>query len=225
MATITRELPEEGATAALASSLAMLLRPGDVLALQGPLGAGKTTLTRALASALGVDPALVASPTFVLMHVYPTPATCRNESLRTGHVVHVDAYRLTAADDLEPLGWDQMFDPATGRALGTRVALVEWPERLGVALPGSDVLARIVIEPTGLTARRVTIHAPDAWASRPEWERFAAYAPVKCATTGTWVEPLNPAWPFRDERARFADLYGWMTGQYGSSRPAEPDDA
>lgn len=222
MPSFTRDLPEEAATAALAASFARLLRPGDVIALDGPLGAGKTTFTRSLAAALGVQAGLVSSPTFVFVNQYPIPVTSPNPNLAGGQLIHVDAYRLNSPDDLESLGWDQLFDDATRAARGHSAAIVEWPQRIAAALP--EDAATLTLEPTGPTARRLTLRLPETWASRPDFDRFAAYAPILCTVSEKWVEPLSPTWPFFNDRARLADLHGWFTGAHGSSRPAEPDD-
>ncbi|MDA3961007.1 MAG: tRNA (adenosine(37)-N6)-threonylcarbamoyltransferase complex ATPase subunit type 1 TsaE [Planctomycetota bacterium] len=104
-------LPDLAAVDALAASIAPQLIAGDVLLLSGPMGAGKTTFTRALVIALGGDPDQVASPTFTLMHHYAA----------TIPVVHVDAYRLAEAEELAAIGFDEACEGA--------IACVEWPER------------------------------------------------------------------------------------------------
>lgn len=97
---------------------------GTVLALHGELGAGKTTLVRAICEGLGVfDLGAVTSPTFALLHEY--------ESAR-GLVVHADLYRLRLPEELEQLGWDELVK----RAAAT---LVEWPEQGGDYLPARTV--------------------------------------------------------------------------------------
>ncbi len=109
-------LPEEGATEDMAAFLAGFLLPGDLVALSGGLGAGKTTLARAMIRELAGDPRLeVPSPTFTLMQPYET---------RAGRpVIHADLYRLRGPDELVELGFDELAE--------TAITLVEWPERLG----------------------------------------------------------------------------------------------
>lgn len=111
-------LPDEDATRAFGRYLAGELQPGDLVALSGGLGAGKTTLARAIIRALAGDDALeVPSPTFTLMQTY--------EGAR-GPVVHADLYRIADPDELRELGFDELADAA--------IFLVEWPERAGSAL-------------------------------------------------------------------------------------------
>jgi tRNA threonylcarbamoyladenosine biosynthesis protein TsaE len=111
-------LEDAEATRALGREIAARLAPGDVLALSGDLGAGKTTLTQGLADGLGIA-ADVLSPTFALMSEY-----------RSGRVplLHVDAYRLNGAAEAEHLGLDEYLE--NGWAL-----VVEWPENIAGALP------------------------------------------------------------------------------------------
>ena len=128
-------------TGALAVRLAGALRPGDVLALDAPMGAGKTTLVRFLADALGVPAGMVASPTFVIAHEYPLGG---GRSL-----MHMDAYRLHGPEDAESLAWDRLLDPR-------HILVVEWPDRVAGLLP-EDRVSTIRIEPTAPEARRFTI--------------------------------------------------------------------
>ena len=112
-------LPDEGATERLGATLAERLRVGDVVGLKGELGAGKTTLARAIIRAAAGDRDLIVpSPTFTLVEVYETPR---------GSFWHFDLYRLEAAEQVYELGWEE--------ALAEGIALVEWPERLGKLLP------------------------------------------------------------------------------------------
>lgn len=112
-------LPNEQATEALGATLAARLKPGDVVGLKGDLGAGKTTLARAIIRAAAADPDLIVlSPTFTLVEVYDTPR---------GAYWHFDLYRLDDPEQVYELGWEE------ARAEG--IVLVEWPERLGRLLP------------------------------------------------------------------------------------------
>ena len=117
---IERFLADDAATVRLGEDLAMAVKPGDVLALRGDLGAGKSTLARALIRALADDSGLeVPSPTFTLVQSYDTPLA----------VHHFDLYRLADASELDELGFDE--------ALASGAALVEWPERAAGRLPAS----------------------------------------------------------------------------------------
>ncbi|MEX2616025.1 MAG: tRNA (adenosine(37)-N6)-threonylcarbamoyltransferase complex ATPase subunit type 1 TsaE [Alphaproteobacteria bacterium] len=112
------DLPDETATAALAGRLAPLLRTGDIVALRGDLGAGKTSLARAVVHALGNPAEAVPSPTFTLVQTYALPAF---------DLWHFDLYRLESAEDAFELDIEEAF--AGG------VSLIEWPDRLGGWLP------------------------------------------------------------------------------------------
>ena len=112
-------LVDEAATSRLGRLLAGAVQVGDVIALDGPLGAGKTTLVRALVAELGGDPAEVASPTFTLLNRYQARMP----------VVHVDAYRLQGPAALAGLGFDELMEDGLG--------IVEWAERVASALPAA----------------------------------------------------------------------------------------
>ena len=105
----------------LARKFAARLKPGDVVCLEGDLGAGKTTFTQGLAAALGAK-GRVASPTFCIVREHPVEA-CNCKLL-----VHMDLYRLNGEDDVEAIGWDDYL------ARGA-VIVVEWPERAGSLIP------------------------------------------------------------------------------------------
>jgi tRNA threonylcarbamoyladenosine biosynthesis protein TsaE len=129
-------LPDEAATERLGAALAKRLRPRDVVALQGGLGVGKTTLARAILRAASGDPALIVpSPTFTLVEVYDTP---------TGVFWHFDLYRLEAPEQVFELGWEE------ARADG--MALVEWAERLGTLLPRERLTVTLAMEGGGRRA-------------------------------------------------------------------------
>jgi tRNA threonylcarbamoyladenosine biosynthesis protein TsaE len=107
------QLYDQDATERLGATIAAHLRPGDAILLEGPLGAGKTTLARALIRAACANPALeIPSPSYTLVQSYETPAL-------TLH--HFDLWRLDGPDALAELGWDDAM-------LG--VVIVEWPDRL-----------------------------------------------------------------------------------------------
>ena len=142
MPTFSLSLPDEAATERLGAALASRLRPRDVVALEGGLGAGKTTLARAILRAAANDGTLVVpSPTFTLVEVYDTPR---------GAFWHFDLYRLDDPRQVLELGWEE------ARADG--VVLVEWPERLGALLPGERLTATLSIEGDG---RRVVLEGED----------------------------------------------------------------
>lgn len=150
---LQRGLPDERATVLLGQDIAAALRDGDVLALKGDLGAGKTTLARSLIRALAADPELeVPSPTFTLVQSYETRLP----------VQHFDLYRLSGADELDELGFDD--------AGKTGVAIVEWPERAGESLPPETIHIELEHEGDG---RLATIKAPQSARSRIE-RSFAA---------------------------------------------------
>lgn len=126
---------------ALGRRLGLLLFPGAVIALVGPLGAGKTHLTRAIAEGLDVvHPSIVTSPTFVLIQEYPARLP----------IYHFDAYRLRDAEAFEELGVSEYFT-------GDGVCLVEWADRVWGAMPRE--LLRVDIQPTGEHSRRVELTA------------------------------------------------------------------
>ena len=130
-------------TAAFAARVATMIHPGDVLALEGELGAGKTTFVRALVEALGGAANAVSSPTFMLLNVYATPRM---------PVFHLDAYRVGGADDFEAIGFDELL---AQRGL----VIVEWASRVRDLLPPKRL--DIGIESTGETSRRFTLSSSE----------------------------------------------------------------
>ena len=123
--TIADLLPAETASAAetlaLGRRLASTLEPGDVLALRGDLGAGKTQLAKGIAAGLGIDPEDVTSPTFTLVQEHGD-----------GALLHLDLYRIESDDEAARLGLGDLLD-------GDAVALVEWPENARGWLPERTV--------------------------------------------------------------------------------------
>lgn len=167
------------------------------------MGAGKTTFVRAVATALGADPGIVASPTYVIAHEYP---------IRAGLMVHVDAYRVAAADELESIGLD---------ALDNAITVVEWAERIVEHLP--EHAASIRIDVTGASERELALALPEAWRARGGLEHLAEEI-VRCPKTDLAVTPDDRWYPFATERARMADLHGWMSESYRVERPMGPED-
>ncbi len=126
-------------TIAFGRRLGQLLGPGDVVALRGPLGSGKTTLTKGLAEGLGVEePRWVTSPTFVLVHQYQGRLP----------VYHIDAYRLRGPADAEAIGAEEMF-------FGDGVTIVEWAERIETALPAERL--EVALEIGGEEEREISL--------------------------------------------------------------------
>ena len=137
-------LADETATAELGARIARGLEPGDAVLLKGDLGAGKTTLARAIIQALGVEEA-IPSPTFTLVQAY--------EAGRLD-VAHFDLYRIEDARELAELGLDD--------ALEHGAALVEWPERGFPARLAAEAL-RVELVQTSANAREARISGPARW--------------------------------------------------------------
>lgn len=153
--TVGAALPDEAATAALAANIAALAQAGDVIALSGDLGAGKTVFARAFirslppaAEAHGAQTEDVPSPTFTLVQVYErSPAP----------VWHVDLYRLETPEEVYELGLEDAFAEA--------ILLIEWPERMGNLLPREHLEVRLDQGETP-SARRATLVAGGSWVAR-----------------------------------------------------------
>jgi len=143
----TCQLTDLAVTGRLANALAVLAEEGDVIALAGPIGSGKTTFARYFISAAGYRED-VPSPTFNLLQVY------EGERLS---VWHFDLYRLKRPDEVFELGLEQAFDEG--------VTLIEWPERMGELLP-PDVLTLDFKPGQSDLERQVGINAPAHWQAR-----------------------------------------------------------
>lgn len=148
---LTFELADEAATRALGSRLAGHARPGDVIALGGDLGAGKTSLARAFVrAALTDETADVPSPTFTLVQTYPAA---------TYTIWHIDAYRLKSPEEVWELGLEDALDGG--------VVLIEWPDRLGPLLPARRLGLTLEVG-AGEEARIATLedHGEAGWIPR-----------------------------------------------------------
>jgi tRNA threonylcarbamoyladenosine biosynthesis protein TsaE len=140
---ITSNFPQQ--TIELGKKLGSQLKGGEVIAICGPLGSGKTHLIKGIAAGAGAgDVKSVSSPTFVLVNEY------------TGrlNIYHIDAYRLNSAREFEMLGFDDFCNPDS-------VVLIEWADKVASALEGIDCI-HIDLSHTSLTQRKITIiNTPD----------------------------------------------------------------
>jgi tRNA threonylcarbamoyladenosine biosynthesis protein TsaE len=140
-------LPDEAATARLGAAVAERLRAGEAVCLSGPLGAGKSTLARALIRALTTPDEDVPSPTFTLVQFYEGPRLA---------VAHFDLYRLTDPGEAYEIGLDE--------ALEDGAAVIEWPERLDGRLPPDRLDIELALAEGGARRARLTPHG--AWEGR-----------------------------------------------------------
>jgi tRNA threonylcarbamoyl adenosine modification protein YjeE len=147
------------ATMAAGEALGRLLVGGDVVALFGELGSGKTVFARGLAAGLGCRPADVHSPSFTLVNEYACGPRGGAPGLR---LAHVDLYRIGSAEELPGIGWDEYLRPGY-------VLAVEWPERALAWLPADHL--RISLEPRGARRRQIAGEAtgPRSAALTREW--------------------------------------------------------
>lgn len=145
--------PEQ--TGAIGRAVGALAQPGDLVALVGELGAGKTQLVRGMAEGMGVPPAQVASPTFVMVHEY---AAAPGRPV----LVHIDAYRLHSLEDLESIGWNASGESDLRQGA---VVAIEWADRLEGSL-GQQVL-EITLLHAGEGRRRLIFRSHGSqWAAR-----------------------------------------------------------
>jgi tRNA threonylcarbamoyladenosine biosynthesis protein TsaE len=144
------KLKDEAATQALGAAIARGLKAGEAVCLSGPLGAGKSTLARALIRALTTPDEEVPSPTFTLAQFYEGPRL---------KVAHFDLYRLSKPDEAYEIGLSEALDDGA--------VLIEWPERLGGDLPGDRLDVAIAFDgDDGLGGRRATLTRHGAWEGR-----------------------------------------------------------
>ncbi|MCG7623733.1 tRNA (adenosine(37)-N6)-threonylcarbamoyltransferase complex ATPase subunit type 1 TsaE [Epibacterium sp. Ofav1-8] len=146
----TCRLLSSEATSELAQTIARILVPGDVVLLDGPIGAGKTHFARSLIQSLMEVPEDVPSPTFTLVQTYEVP---------TGELWHADLYRLSHVDEVEELGLIAAFDDA--------ICLVEWPEKLEDLRPENALTLRFSLDEDSEDARQMElVWSADKWDSR-----------------------------------------------------------
>jgi tRNA threonylcarbamoyladenosine biosynthesis protein TsaE len=152
--------PGPAATQAVAAAIARTLLPGDVLLLDGDLGAGKTTFTQGLARAMGVRE-VVTSPTFSLVRSYPTAFGVE--------LIHVDVYRLDTVSEIVALGLAEMLEDGG-------VAVIEWGERAAPALGSDHLDVRLALTEVDRERRLMLTPSGPRWRAR--WEDLAAAAGV-----------------------------------------------
>ena len=136
---LTLDLADDDATAALGARIGAVARVGDVVALMGGLGAGKTTLARGLIRSLMGEATEAPSPTFTLVQTYAAPGLA---------VWHFDLYRLNDPREARELGLEEAVDG---------LALIEWPEKLGRDLPLARLEVRLSFAGQGRIARLVDL--------------------------------------------------------------------
>jgi len=142
---LTLSLPDDAATMALGARLSGAARKGDVIALYGDLGAGKSTLARALIQSLAGPATEVPSPTFTLVQTYQTKHL---------QIWHFDLYRLEGSGEVRELGMEEAVDG---------LAVIEWPERMGAELPHARLEVRLSFAGEGRIARLVDLNN---WSAR-----------------------------------------------------------
>ena len=211
---IASDSPER--TESIAAAVAATLSPGDVVLLEGDLGAGKTCFVRGLARGLELDAECVSSPSFVVAQRYSGP----DRSL-----LHVDAYRIEGPEGLAGIDLEEMLDePGT-------LAAIEWPSRLGSLAP--ERALRIRIDPTGSESRVVEIDdRRGREAATPSLvEAMVTLFEARVLDAGAATCPIcgehrrdDAALPFCSSRCRLADLSRWMAGRYMVSRPLDPEE-
>lgn len=180
---------DEAQTEAFGAALGRTLLGGEVVALHGELGAGKTRFARGIAEGLGVDPDAIASPTFVI---------CMEHRGRRLDFAHLDAYRLSGPEELETIGWQEL------RQRSDLVLAVEWAGQIAGALPAEriDVTLAHVDEQRREIALVGSSDVVAAWTRRLAGEpcrRCGAQVPVGASTA-----------PFCSDRCRLIDLGAWL---------------
>ncbi len=193
-------------TVAIGKAVGRSLVAGDIVALNGDLGAGKTQLVRGLAVERGGDPRAVSSPTFVLMQEYEAQPT----------VVHIDAYRINSLDEVAQLGWDEP-------TIAESISVIEWADRIDAELDRPRF--NIDLEHLGETKRRITISSSRHDPTRLESIRsniltnkdLAGQCPIcKAPVLSGDIDA-----PFCSERCKQIDLGRWLGDSYKISRDVD----
>ncbi len=135
----------EGDTRTIARALGAVLSPGDVVALTGDLGAGKTVFCKGLGEALGVPPDRIVSPSFTIVTEHAGRMPFR----------HVDVYRLSSVREAEEIGLEEVLR-------GDGVCVVEWAEKIGILLPNDRIQVTFLFSEEGGDRRRLLVSAGDS---------------------------------------------------------------
>jgi tRNA threonylcarbamoyladenosine biosynthesis protein TsaE len=162
-------LPSRAATEALGRSIGRCVKGGDVLALVGELGAGKTSLVRGIAAGLEASAASVSSPTFVLIHEYPGRLP----------LIHIDLYRLRNEAEAEAIGLQEYFN-------GQSVAAVEWADRFPALMPEDRLDVRLMHKSPTARAAELSARGP---ASLALLDRIAGDRQSRRAALGQAARP------------------------------------
>lgn len=200
-------------TERVAAELARTLRPGDVVALDGELGSGKTSFVRGLAGGLGCE-GVVNSPTFVRMQQYSGDG---------GELVHIDAYRFEGDADLAQLGWDELLD---GRHA---VIAIEWAVRVAHALPERRVDVTLAYADGDARTIRIRDRRQECSSKVCGVCGAASAADANGASGATGARgatgSTGATGAFCSARCRGADLRRWLDGVYAiGSIPEDQDE-
>ncbi len=149
MNTLSFILKDLKATEQFGRTLGSLAQPGDIITLEGDLGAGKTTLTQFIGQGLMVpEECYITSPTFSLLHEYPGRLP----------LYHMDLYRLAGEEEIEELGFEDFL-------YGQGLTVIEWPERLGTLMPEERLHIELLFQ--GEEGRKIVLTAiGESWLSR-----------------------------------------------------------
>ena len=219
-------------TLAIGRAVARTAQAGDVVALIGDLGAGKTQFVRGMAMGLGIEPRRVTSPTFVLIQEYgaPTPDS--------PFLVHIDAFRLQGPEDLRATGWDGQDNELRRESIvavewADRVLPVLGRDRLDVQIEHVDEGRLVIITPQGhwcdrlptLLGELAAAGVGDRARREPVTAGERSDRSAHCPVCGKSLRQGRRYAPFCSERCRTIDLGRWLDEKYVISRPLEQQDA
>ena len=203
-------------TESIAAAIAGNLRDGDAILLEGDLGAGKTCFVRGLARGLGIDDAMVSSPSFVIAQRYASDERS---------LLHIDAYRVQDASSLAGIDLAEMAaEPGT-------IAAIEWPRRLGPLAPDRSLEVRIRQADASRRLIEIEDRRGDASAAARLADALESLFDARRIDRTETTCPIcgeartdEAHRPFCSRRCRLADLERWLSGRYVVSRPLEPDE-